>query len=151
MSDPLEGTIYAAGRNAIKHGLEMNGETAGSAAGKILLFFPKMIWKLFVLIFKLYGFLLYVILGGITCLAALLLKVLDKISFLHFFSFFGSGYGASSSKEMSTGKRVVITFLKVFGTILYFLIGLIIFIMRGILKFLNLFSWGRFYNNFLGI
>lgn len=53
MSDPLEGTIYAAGRNAIKYGLEKNGETGGSAIEKLLLFFPKMIWKLFVLISKL--------------------------------------------------------------------------------------------------
>lgn len=152
MSDPLEGTIYGAARNAIKYGLEKNGETRGSAIGKLLLFFPKMIWKLFVLIFKLYFSLFYVIFGGIVALIVLLLKCIDKISFIHFFSFFRSvDFSKSDSIEMTKGKKVTLIILKIFGSIIYFVVGLITFILRGIMKVINYLSWFNFYNNFLSI
>lgn len=152
MSDPLEGTIYAAGRNAIKHGLKMNGETGGSAIGKILLFFPKLIWKLIVLIFKLYGSMLYLLFGSVVALVALLLKGLDKISFIHFFSFFRTfDSGESEYVEMSKGKKAALIILKIFGSIIYFVVGLITFILRGIMKVINIISWFKFYNNFLSI
>lgn len=152
MSDPLEGTIYAAGRNAIKHGLEMHGETGGSVLGKILLFFPKMIWKLIVLVFKLYGSILYLIFGGIVALVALLLKGIDKISFIHFFSFFQTNdFNESGTVEMSKGKKAALIILKIFGSILYFVVGLVTLILRGIIKVINKISWFKFYNNFLAI
>ena len=152
MSDPLEGTIYAAGRNAIKHGLEMNGQTGGSVLGKILLFFPKLIWKLIVIVFKLYGSLFYIIFGGIAALLVLLLKGIDKISFIHFFSFFRTpDYIDSESVEISKGKKAALIILKIFGSILYFVVGIITFIWRGIIKFFSKISWFKFYNNFLSI
>ena len=41
----LDGTIYGAAVNAVKHGISQSGESTGSFFGKVLLFFPKMIWK----------------------------------------------------------------------------------------------------------
>ena len=152
MSDPLDGTIYGAGKKAIKAGFASAGETPGSALKKILLFFPWLIWKLIVLIFKLYGSFLYLIFGGVTALIVLLLKGVDKISFIHFFSFFRTeNMIESDSLEMSKGKKIALIILKIFGSILYFVIGLIVFVFRGITKLISKISWFKFYNNFLFI
>lgn len=41
----LDGTIYGAAANAVKYGISRSGESTGSFFCKVLLFFPKMIWK----------------------------------------------------------------------------------------------------------
>lgn len=41
----FDGTIYGAAANAVKYGISQSGKSTGSFFGKVLLFFPKMIWK----------------------------------------------------------------------------------------------------------
>lgn len=100
----LDGTIYGAAANAVKYEISQSGESTGSFFGKVLLFFPKMIWKLMVLMVKLIGSLYYAIFGGITVLIVLVEKLIEKISFIRIFKFL---YGDNSYYQSSDSRRNV--------------------------------------------
>ena len=154
----LDGTIYGAAVNAVKYGIKrsgkQSGESTGSFFGKVLLFFPKMIWKLMVLMVKLIGSLFYAIFGGITVLIVLVEKLIEKISFIRIFKFLygdNSYYQSSDSGEMSKGKKTALIIGKIFGTILYIFVGIIATVFRFFTIIINWFSYFKFYNGLLNI
>ena len=158
----LDGTIYGAAVNAVKYGIKrsgkqsgkQSGESTGSFFGKVLLFFPKMIWKLMVLMVKLIGSLYYAIFGGITVLIVLVEKLIEKISFIRIFKFLygdNSYYQYSDSGEMYKGKKTALIIGKIFGTILYIFVGIIATVYRFFTIIINWFSYFKFYNGLLNI
>lgn len=133
-------------------GAEVLVESLGK---KILLFIPRVIWKLFVWMIKLIFALIYIAMGGIAIYCALIVKLLEKITFVRMFKFITKNlfpaYAADGPISAEGPKGIVFNVIKVFGTAVYIFMGACTFPLWIFTKVSSWFSFTKFLNKPLNL